>query len=161
MHAFHKLRIEEKFTGKLVIAGMKGWLNEDIDALVEKLELTKHIAFLGYLSDRKLCYFYNKAEVFAFPSFYEGFGFPIVEAFCCQVPVVTSNVSSCPEIAGDAALTVDPNSPNDIAEAIAKILNDSELRQTLVERGIKRAEDFDFRKTAQETLSVYNEVYNL
>ena len=93
MRAFHRLRSKGKFTGKLVVAGMKGWLTENIDALVKKLGLTKHIAFLGFLSDRELRYLYNKAEVFAFPSFYEGFGFPIVEAFGCQVPVVTSNVS--------------------------------------------------------------------
>jgi len=161
IHAFHKLKAEGKFVGKLVIAGMTGWMNENMGTLVDKLELTKHVVFLGYLSDQELCYFYNKARVFVFPSFYEGFGFPIVEAFCCHVPVVTSNVSSCPEIAGDAALTIDPHSPDEIAEAIDRILSDHDFRDFLKKKGIERAEQFDFRKTAHETLSVYNEVYNL
>ena len=116
IHAFHRLRIEGKFLGSLVIAGMKGWMLDDIGEMVKKLQLTEHIIFLGFLTDTELCYFYNKAEVFVFPSHYEGFGFPIVEAFCCGTPVVTSNVSSCPEVAGDAALTVNPKNPEDIAE---------------------------------------------
>jgi glycosyltransferase involved in cell wall biosynthesis len=101
---------------------------------------------------------YNKTEVFVFPSFYEGFGFPIVEAFCCGAPVVTSNVSSCPEIAADAALTVNPSSIGDIAEAINRIIQDHALRDSLKGKGSKRAGDFDFRKTACETLKVYEEV---
>lgn len=159
IHAFHKLRIEGKFLGSLVVAGMKGWMLDDIGALVKKLELTKHIIFSGFLTDRELCLFYNKAEVFAFPSFYEGFGFPIIEAFCCGTPVVTSNVSSCPEIAGDAAVTVNPNSPGDIAGAINRIIGDDALKDLLRSKGQKRAGDFDFRTTAQKTLEVYKEVY--
>jgi len=158
IHAVHYLKSKGKFSGKLVIAGMKGWINEDMGALAHSLELTKDIVWLGYITDFELCCLYNKAEVFVFPSFYEGFGFPIVEAFCCQVPVVTSNISSCPEIAGNAALTVDPNSSEGIASAIERILSDPELKRDLIQRGIKRAGDFDFDKTARETLSVYKEV---
>lgn len=160
LHAFHKLRIEGKFLGSLVIIGMKGWMLGDISALVKQLGLTGHIIFLGFLTDRELCHFYNKAEVFVFPSFYEGFGFPIIEAFCCGAPVVTSNVSSCPEIAGDAAITVNPSSSGDIAEAISRIIGDDALKNLLRGRGQKRAEDFNFRKTAQKTLEIYREVYN-
>ncbi|MCK5259744.1 MAG: glycosyltransferase family 4 protein, partial [Candidatus Omnitrophica bacterium] len=161
IHAFHALRAKKDFSGKLVVIGMDGWLHEDLVDLIETLGLKGHIIFLGYLSDSELRYFYNKAEVFIFPSFYEGFGFPILEAFCCGAPVVTSNVSSCPEIAGDAALTVDPGNPKDIADAIARIVSDQDLRQALKEKGSKRAREFDFRKTAEETLKVYEEVYGL
>jgi glycosyltransferase involved in cell wall biosynthesis len=159
IQAFHHLKMKKRFAGKLAVIGMKGWMSEDIAALIEKLGLTRHINFLGYLPDRELRYFYNLAEAFVFPSLYEGFGFPIVEAFSCGVPVVTSNVSSCPEIAGAAALMVDPRSPEDIAAAVARIIDDPRLRQDLRERGIKRAGDFNFGKTARETLGVYQEVY--
>lgn len=161
LRAFHALRGQKGFSGKLVVIGMEGWLYDDLAALIEKLGLRRQIVFLGYLPDRELRYFYNKAEAFIFPSLYEGFGFPVLEAFCCGVPVVTSNVSSCPEVAGDAALTVDPNDPEDIADAVNRIVSDRDLRESLREKGLKRAEHFDFRKTAQETLRVYEEVCGL
>ncbi len=158
IHAFQRLRTEGKFLGSLVVAGMKGWMLDDIGVLVKQLKLTEHIIFIGFLTDRELCYFYNKAEVFVFPSLYEGFGFPIIEAFCCGVPVVTSNVSSCPEIAGDAAITVNPNNPEAIAEAISRVIHDNVLKDQLRSKGQARAQDFDFNKTACETLKVYEEV---
>lgn len=160
LHAFDKLRTRGQFFGKLVVIGMKGWMSDGIEGLIRKLELKNHVVFLGYLSDRELRYFYNLAEIFVFPSFYEGFGFPIVEAFSCGTPVVTSNVSSCPEVAQDAAVIVDPHDPEDIAQGIARIVGDPKLKQTLREKALKRALDFSFRKTAQETLEVYKEVYH-
>ena len=159
LRAFHRLKTKGKFKGKLAVVGMRGWLHSDIGKIIEQMALSKEIVFLGYVADRVLRYLYNRAEVFVFPSFYEGFGFPIVEAFSCGAPVVTSNVSSCPEIAGDAALTVDPNSEEAIAWAIERLLHDAGLRGDLVRRGKRRAEDFDFRKTAQQTLEIYKEVY--
>ena len=136
-------------------------VDNGIDSLkIDQLKLTEHVIYLGYISDRQLCYLYNKTEAFVFPSFYEGFGFPIVEAFCCGAPVVTSNISSCPEIAGEAALKVNPSSPGDIAEAISRIIGDDALKDQMRSKGKKRADDFDFRKTAQETLEVYKEVHN-
>jgi len=160
VHAFHELKRGGKFSGKLVIIGMKGWMESDIGALIEKLDLTRSVAVLGYVTDRALRHFYNKTEVFVFPSLYEGFGFPIVEAFSCGAAVITSNVSSCPEIAGHAALTIDPKSSRDITDAIDRVIRDPGLKEQLKKKGIKRAEDFDFHKTAEETLKVYSEVYN-
>lgn len=161
LYAFDKLRTRKEFTGKLVVIGMRGWLTDGIEGLIKKLELKNDVIFLGYVTDQELLYFYNKAEAFVFPSFYEGFGFPIVEAFCCGTPVVTSNVSSCPEVAQDAALLVDPYNPKDIAAAVTNIVSNPRLKKTLVEKGLKRAEDFSFKKTAQKTLNVYKEVYGL
>ncbi len=106
-------------------------------------------------------WFYNHAEAFLFPSFYEGFGFPIVEAFCCGAPVITSNVSSCPEVAGKAAKIVNPYDPEDISNAVAHVVNDRDLQSTLRQKGLKRATDFSFMKTAKNTLKVYKEVYGL
>ena len=138
---------------------MQGWLHEDLVALIEDLDLKDDIVFLGYVLDEKLRYLYCKAEVFAFPSFYEGFGFPIVEAFSCGAPVVTSNVSSCPEVAGDAALMTDPDDPKAIAQAISRILDDHDLGMALREKGFQRADYLNFDKTAGETLKVYEEVF--
>ncbi|MCA9409338.1 MAG: glycosyltransferase family 4 protein [Candidatus Omnitrophica bacterium] len=161
LHAFDKLRTRKQFQGKLVVIGMKGWMSESIYGLIRKLELKEHVIFLGYLSDPELRMFYNKAEAFVFPSFYEGFGFPIVEAFCCGTPVVTSNVSSCPEVAQDAAMIVDPYDPESISQGIAQIINDQEVKNMLREKGLRRAGDFNFRKTAKKTLDIYKEVYRM
>jgi len=158
--AFSLLKNKKVFTGKLVLIGMQGWLSDDLAGLVEELGIKEEVAFTGFLSNQELRYFYNKASVFVFPSFYEGFGFPIIEAFSCGVPVVTSNVSSCPEIASDAALKVNPNSPEEIARAVERVLDDSSLRNELREKGLKRAAQFTFSNTARQTLKVYEEVYS-
>ena len=152
------LREQKIFNGPLVISGMKGWLNEDLAAIIDQMNLRRAVVFLGFLSDAQLRYFYSQAEVFAFPSFYEGFGLPIIEAFGCGAPVVTSNVSSCAELAQEAALKADPADPRAIADAIAKIIGNQELRREMIEKGFQRAKDFSFLKTAQETLKVYQEL---
>ena len=159
IRAFHLLKTGGKFNGRLVVVGMKGWLHSDVGKVVSELGLEREILFLGYVPDRLLRYLYTGARAFVFPSFYEGFGFPIVEAFCCEVPVVTSDRSACPEIAADAALTVDPGDEVKIAAATEQILEDPGLCADLIRKGRQRAEDFDFRKTAQETLNIYKEVH--
>ncbi len=156
------LSILKRKTGsipKLVVIGMKGWMHEDLARLIKELDLKDDIAFLGFLTDDELRCFYSLAEVFVFPSYYEGFGFPIVEAFSCGAPVVTSNVSSCAEIAGEAALQVAPDSEAEIADAIRRLLEDPDLRNTLKAKGLARAKDFSFTKTAQETLNIYQQLY--
>lgn len=156
------LSILKRKTGsipKLVVIGMKGWMNEDVTRSIKELDLKDDIAFLGFLTDDELRCFYNLAEVFVFPSYYEGFGFPIVEAFSCGVPVITSNVSSCAEIAGEAALKVAPDSEAEIADAIRRVLDDPDLRKELRSKGFSRAKDFSFTKTAQETLNIYQQLY--
>jgi glycosyltransferase involved in cell wall biosynthesis len=157
LHAFVELKNRKKFSGQLAVIGMRGWMCDEIEPMVEALGIEKDVVFLGYLSDKELKYFYNLCEAYAYPSLYEGFGFPIVEAFCCGAPVVTSNVSSCPEIAGDAALTADPYNPLAIADALSSIVNDAGLSATLRERALKRAAEFSFDKTAAATLDVYRQ----
>jgi glycosyltransferase involved in cell wall biosynthesis len=152
------LKEQNRFAGKLVVIGMKGWMLQQIETLTNELGLRNDVQFLGYVSDRELCYYYNLAEAFVYPSFYEGFGFPIIEAFCCGCPVVTSNVSSCPEVAGGAAELVDPNNPESIAKAVAAIVNDRGHQEDLRRRGLLRASDFSFQKTAQQTLAAYNSI---
>ncbi len=99
--------------------------------------------------------FYNAAEVFIYPSLYEGFGLPVVEAMACGVPVITAQGSSLEEVAGDAALLVDPLSDSSIASAMQRVLEDSALRRQLREAGLNRSKLFDFQKTARQTMDVY------
>lgn len=160
LRAYFFLREKKQFTGQLVVAGAQGWLSEGISKLVDQLKLRDHVVFLGYVANELLRYLYNQTEVFVFPSFYEGFGFPILEAFHCAAAVVTSNVSSCPEIASDAALLVDPRSPQAIAEGIAKIIDDKNLKAQLKQKALKRAAAFSFLTTAANTLAVYREVFS-
>lgn len=159
LRAFSILKEKKKFNGKLVIIGMKGWMTEGIEKTTRELKVKDDLVFPGYLTDNELRGFYNLAEVFVFPSFYEGFGFPIVEAFSCGAAVVTSNVSSCPEVAAEGALTVDPHNPEDIAEAINRILEDKALKANLRQKAIDRAKAFSFQDTAEQTLEVYQEVF--
>lgn len=157
--AYAILKEKKRFPGQLVVAGMEGWMNEEVFDLVLKLGLKEDVIFLGYVNDGELRALYNLTEVFIFPSFYEGFGFPIVEAFSCGAVVVTSQTSSCTEIAGEAAMKIDPRSPEAIAEAVGNIISDKTLKDFLREQGRQRAQHFSFIKTAQETLEVYKEVY--
>ncbi len=152
------LKKKNKFKGKLVVSGMKGWMVEGLAEVIKKFSLTDDVVFSGYVSDDELRALYNLCEAFIFPSFYEGFGFPIVEAFSCGAAVITSNVSSCPEIAGDAASIVNPYNPDDLADVIQRVLEDSKLKKVLQDRALVRANNFSFLKTAQETLAVYQEV---
>ncbi len=152
------LKQKKLFQGKLAVLGMAGWKSEGLSALIDQLGIRLDVVFVGFVTNDELRAFYNTAEVFVFPSFYEGFGYPILEAFSCKAAVVTSNVSSCPELAADAALTVDPNNPEDIARAIARILGDAALRNSLKEKAFQRALAFDNLKMARETLAIYEEV---
>ncbi len=158
LKAFALLLEQKKFSGQLVVVGMKGWMTEGLKQMIEDLKLGSKVVFMGFVSDDELRVLYNKAEVFVFPSFYEGFGFPIVEAMSCGAPVVTSKTSSCAEVAGDAALTVDPHSPEGIARAVGRILQDGLVRNALIEKGLKRSQEFSFLETAKKTLKVYQEV---
>ncbi len=159
LKAFALLVKKNKFQGQLVVVGGRGWKTEKINPLIEGLGIKSHVLFLGFTNDQELRILYNCAELFVYPSFYEGFGFPIVEAFCCGTAVVTSNVSSCPEIAGDAALRVDPTSEEQIADTMASILENPQLKADLQSKALKRAQEFCFMKGAREVLKVYREVY--
>ncbi len=159
IRAFSLCRQRGIFQGKLAVVGKKGWGGENIPGLIRQCRLEDDVVFLDFVCDKTLRLLYNRCEALVFPSFYEGFGFPILEAFCCGAAVVTSDVSSCAEIAGDAALKVPPGDPTAIAEALEGILQDRLLRERLRERALKRAEAFSFRRTAEETLAVYRAVW--
>ena len=115
----------------LVIAGGKGWGGEDYMSTVDALKLHDHVRFAGFVEDDHLPELYRGALLFVYPSLYEGFGLPVLEAMACGTPVITSNRASLPEVAGDAALLVDPTQPEALAAAMTSILNDGELRQDI------------------------------
>lgn len=141
---------------KLVLAGFKGWHNAEIEVMLEKLRGS--VEYLGYISDEELANLYRNASCFVYPSFYEGFGLPPLEAMACGCPVVVSDRASLPEVCGDGALYVDPNGPDSIAEGIHKTLTDTSLRERLVQKGFERANLFSWEKTVEEHIKVFEEL---
>jgi len=145
---------------KLVLSGGNGYGAEAIHEFIRTESLGDRVKLLGFIDDAHLARLYQAASVFLFPSFEEGFGIPVLEALANSVPVVTSNVSSMPEVGGEAALYVDPHNPADIAQKVMQAVEDLQLRKSLAQIGIARASKFTWRRTAEETLAVYDEVLN-
>lgn len=131
---------------------------ESLKGMVRQLELEKKIIFTGALQDEDIILLMNSAELFVFPSLWEGFGLPPLEAMACGLPVVASNAGSLPEILGDAALLVNPESQEEIAEGIKQVLTDKDLREELIKKGFARTRLFSWEKTARETLEIYKSV---
>ncbi len=156
--AFNQLKQKHKIDQHLILIGQKGWKYEKIFAEIERSPWKDHIHHLNYLSDEEVALFYSKADVFVYPSHYEGFGLPVLEAMTLGAPVVTSHTSSLPEVAGDAALLIDPNDASHLAEAMLRVISDSQLRQELIEKGKNRSKLFSWEKTAQATLQVYRDL---
>lgn len=140
---------------KLVIAGGVTWHAEEIYQAAEKSPVKSQLMFLGYVDEEDKPALYNLASVLAYPSFYEGFGFPPLEAMACGTPVVASSVSSLPEIVGEAGILVDPYNLSAIAEALILAVKDEKLRETLKDKGLERAKIFNWRQTAKEYLDVF------
>lgn len=154
MEAVAALR-EQGQAVQLVLAGRAGWLAEPI--LARARELAGLVRVLDYVPDADLPGLYSGARVFAFPSLYEGFGFPVLEALACETPVVCANTSSLPELAGDAALLVDPTDTAALVEALRRMLDDEPLRAVLVARGRERVKQFSWARAAGATMRVLEE----
>lgn len=149
-------RISDAFPDlRLVIAGGPGWLMGAIERALEQSPAADRIHRLGFTEAEDMPALYEGATLFAYPSLYEGFGLPLLEAMAAGVAVVTSRASSLPEVAGDAALLVDPESTDDLAEGLRRLLNDDTLRRRLVEAGRRREAEFTWRRTAELTLASY------
>ena len=140
---------------ELVCVGPYGWSSGDLAGHIEALGIKSAVHFTGYLPFEDLPAIYNLADFFAFPSLYEGFGLPVVEAMACGIAVLTSNTSSLGEIAGDAAETIDPLNTDAITDAIIRLATDADLRRDRSERGLQRARSFSWAQTAKEMLAVY------
>lgn len=144
----------------LVIAGGKGWLEDPIYAAIRTHHMGEYVHFIGFAAEADLPALYTGSLCLAFPSLYEGFGLPILEAMACGTPTITSNISSLPEVAGDASLIIDPLDVEALADAIQRIVDDSALRQSLMQRGRLRAAEFTWQRSAQQLLDLYRQILN-
>ena len=142
----------------LVLAGAPGWRSREVFDTAAESGLGDRVRFTGFVDDRDLPELYRGAALFAFPSLCEGFGLPVLEAMGCGTPVMASNASSIPEVAGDAALLVDPRSPDELADSMRRVLDDEDLRRTLREKGLRRAAGSSWETAARRTLDLYARV---
>ncbi len=141
---------------ELVIVGESGWNAATTFSEIENSPYRKKIKVIHAIPNEAKPYLYNLSALFVYPSFFEGFGFPPLEAMKCGVPVITSNNSSLPEVVGDAAILVDPDKPDELYRAMREALTDHELRETLAKKGLEKAKEFDWMVTARKTLKVFN-----
>jgi glycosyltransferase involved in cell wall biosynthesis len=158
--AFHIVRNRGLDHLKLVMIGDEISKYTALRRAVHRHQLHKYVRFLGYLPEETLAVMYRLAGVFVFPSLYEGFGLPPLEAMASGTPVVTSNVSSLPEVAGDAAVLVDPYDPHAIADGIYRVLTDADLRKDLRRKGVARAGQFSWEQSVRRVRKIYGEVAN-
>jgi glycosyltransferase involved in cell wall biosynthesis len=154
LRGYARLRAEMEVP-PLVVIGGKGGQEHRLAPLLQELDLVGRVIFTGYVPNEDLPALYRGASLFVFPSLYEGFGLPPLEAMACGTPVVCSNTSSLPEVVGDAALTVDPTDVEALAGAMQRVLSDRDLAQDLRRRGLERAAGFNWERTARDTASVY------
>ncbi|MBC7262741.1 MAG: glycosyltransferase family 4 protein [Chloroflexi bacterium] len=158
LRAYHRLLRDYRPSVKLVLAGATGWLFQDVLDLVAELGLRDDVLFLGHVTAEELLWLYNAARVLVHPAFYEGFGLTPLEAMACGTPVIVSNVSSLPEVVGDAGLFVAPEDVEGWTVAIWRVLSEADLRAQLREKGLRRARVFSWKRAALQTLEVYRRV---
>jgi glycosyltransferase involved in cell wall biosynthesis/GT2 family glycosyltransferase len=159
--AFKKLREKGLKDYKLVIAGEKGWLYKEIFKEAGHSDLKQEILFLGVVKDEDLPMLYNCADIFVYPSLYEGFGLPPLEAMACGMPVITSNTSSLPEVVGDAGIMVAPTDVNSLCEAMHSVLTNKELWNRMSNMGLERSKLFSWDNTVKKILEIYDEVISV
>ncbi len=143
---------------KLVIVGKKGWKYSHIEDKLKEFKLENEVIFPGYLDGEDLKKMYAAATVFVFPSLYEGFGIPPLEAMACGCPVVSSNVASLPEVVGDAGILIEPKNARKIADSVISLIENDQIRNMLIERGLRRAEKFSWQKSAEAALAVFEKM---
>lgn len=156
--AFNKFKKRNRNNIKLVVCGKPGWLYKDVYKLASQSPYYRDIMFTGFIPSEDKPYLYNLAEIFVYPSFYEGFGFPPLEAMASGTPLISSNISSLPEVVGNSGLLIDPNNINELAEALRLLSTDLKLREYFSMLGSKRAPIFQWTKTAQKTLDIFENI---
>jgi glycosyltransferase involved in cell wall biosynthesis len=159
VRAYAALRQSGAISHQLVIVGQAHWQGSVVSREAKELGLAGEVVFTGYVPTDDLVSLYNAATTFVYPSLYEGFGLPILEAMSCGTPVITSNVASMPEVAGEAALLINPRSVEDLAQALGRVLADETLRYELEEKGLHQASQFSWEQTARLTLQAYEEAW--
>jgi glycosyltransferase involved in cell wall biosynthesis len=157
VEGFERLLRTTSASPQLVIAGGQGWLMDNFSSVIKEKKLEDRICLTGYLEDEDLCALYSSCKAFVYPSLYEGFGLPPLEAMACGAPVITSRIASITETVGTAARLVDPLDVDDLARAIAEMLSDGQQRKHFSEAGAERVKKFTWEQTAIKTLEVYKE----
>ena len=155
IESYYLVNKESSDTPKLVLAGGKGWMYDNIFKKVDDLKLKDKVIFIGYIEDEDVPALIKGAMIFLFPSIYEGFGMPPLEAMACGTPVLTSNISSLPEVVGDSGVLVDPFSKESIKDGILRMLNDDNLRQELSIKGQERAKLFSWTRVTEKLYNIY------
>ncbi|EAZ88744.1 glycosyltransferase family 4 protein [Crocosphaera chwakensis] len=158
IQAFEYLKQNYKIPHQLILVGKKGWNYQDILETINTSQIKEDIQHLDYISDELVAILYSQAEAFIYPSFYEGFGLPVLEAMTLGSPVITSPTSSLPEVAGDAALYIDPTDYYQLAQTMLKVVDNSTLRKEMINKGKIQAEQFSWQQTAEKTLNVYQSI---
>ena len=158
IYAYSKIYRDLPQLQQLIILGGNGKHADQLHQLVESLNLKEDVVFPGFVNSEDLPLFYNGADLFVYPSLYEGFGLPPIEAMACGTPVITSNVSSIPEIVGDAAIQVNPNDTLQLAESILRVLSHEELRASLIQKGLKHSKKYNWYHNSAQILAVYHHV---
>jgi glycosyltransferase involved in cell wall biosynthesis len=160
LQAFEDILRHTELKPQLVVAGRVGWLTDKLFNRAGQSDAADRLVFTGYLGDDELRALYSAASVFVYPSIYEGFGLPVLEAMACGAPVVTSDIASLRQTAGDAARLVSPSDAAALAKNIVDLLENKSEQQYLSQAGIKHAQQFSWEKAARETLDIYAEVVN-
>ncbi len=142
----------------LVVIGGSGWMDDPIHRTVRRSGISERVRFIGYVPGEDLPYWYSAAAILVMPSFYEGFGLPVLEAMACGTPTIVANTPALTEVAGSAALRIEPTQPRSIAREMLRLASDPALQQELTTTGLARAHTYSWRRTAEETRSVYSEV---
>jgi len=158
IRAFARVKREAHMPHKLVLIGARGWKHTDVDAAIEQENIRAEVILPGYVPTEDLPSWYRAADLFVYPTRYEGFGMPALEAMACGTPVVTTNASSLPEVVGDAALQVAPDDLPALADAMTRALTDSTLREQMRARGLAQAKQFSWTRTGNETAAIYRSV---
>ena len=156
--SFEAIKRAQSTDLQLVLVGKLGWKNEELVQLINNSPFQKDIKLLGYVERAELPALYTAATIFTYPSHFEGFGLPVLEAMSCGTPTLVADVSSLPEIIGDAGLTFQPNNQADFVEKISQLLNDEPLRHALSKKSLAQAAKFNWEKTARATLSIFEQL---
>lgn len=156
INAYKKL-VDEGTDHCLVLGGRYGWMYDEVLKQIEKLNLTEKVFLPGYFDQEDLPMVYNLSDLFVYPTLYEGFGLPVLEAMACGIPVITTDISSIPEIIGEAGLLVPPDEVETLFRGMKKVLSDEDLRLEMARRGTDQAAKFTWERTAKSTLKVYRQ----
>jgi len=159
--AYAQLRRETAWPHRLVLVGQKAWRNQTILEVIERAGLHRQVILTGYVTDEELPVLYSAADLFIYPSLYEGFGLPVLEAMACGTPVICANTSSLPEVAGEAAMLVDPLKVEELTQAMRLLLGDPARREALRQQGLARSRAFSWLETARLTRAAYDQALKL